>query len=79
MGKAIERIAIERGHEIVCKIDVDNQDDFDSKHSELRRLPLNSQLPPLLSPITNAHSPVAYPLYRAAQAGLQTCQKQKNV
>lgn len=31
MGKAIERIAIERGHEIVCKIDVDNQDDFDSE------------------------------------------------
>lgn len=30
MGHAIERIAIERGHEIVAKIDVDNQSDFDS-------------------------------------------------
>ncbi len=31
MGKTIERIAIERGHEIVSVIDVDNIDDFDSK------------------------------------------------
>lgn len=31
MGKAIESIAIQRGHTIVCKIDVDNQDDFDSE------------------------------------------------
>lgn len=30
MGKAIERIAIGRGHEIVCCIDTDNQDDFES-------------------------------------------------
>lgn len=30
MGHAIERIAIERGHEIVAKIDVNNADDFDS-------------------------------------------------
>ena len=26
----IEQIALERGHEIVCKIDKDNQKDFDS-------------------------------------------------
>ena len=31
MGKMIERIAIERGHEIVSIIDVDNQDDFNSE------------------------------------------------
>jgi 4-hydroxy-tetrahydrodipicolinate reductase len=30
MGKIIERIALERGHEIVCIIDVDNRDDFGS-------------------------------------------------
>lgn len=30
MGHMIEQIAIARGHEIVCKIDVDNQADFDS-------------------------------------------------
>lgn len=30
MGHIIEQIALERGHEIVCKIDVGNQDDFDS-------------------------------------------------
>ena len=30
MGRTIEEIAIARGHKIVCKIDVDNQDDFDS-------------------------------------------------
>jgi 4-hydroxy-tetrahydrodipicolinate reductase len=30
MGHMIEQIALERGHEIVCKIDVGNQDDFDS-------------------------------------------------
>lgn len=30
MGRMIEQIALERGHEIVCKIDVDNLQDFDS-------------------------------------------------
>lgn len=31
MGKTIERIARERGHEIVSIIDLDNKDDFDSE------------------------------------------------
>lgn len=31
MGKMIEQIAKSRGHEIVCIIDVDNQQDFDSE------------------------------------------------
>lgn len=31
MGKAIERIAIDRGHEIVSIIDIDNKKDFDSE------------------------------------------------
>ena len=31
MGKIIERIALERGHEVVCRIDIDNQNDFESK------------------------------------------------
>ena len=30
MGKAIERIALSRGHEIVSRIDVNNQDEFES-------------------------------------------------
>lgn len=30
MGKMIEQIALNRGHEIVCKIDIDNPEDFDS-------------------------------------------------
>ncbi|MEG0253589.1 MAG: NAD(P)-binding domain-containing protein, partial [Muribaculaceae bacterium] len=30
MGKAIEKIALNRGHEIVCIIDINNQNDFDS-------------------------------------------------
>lgn len=30
MGKEIEKIALNRGHEIVCIIDVNNQDDFES-------------------------------------------------
>ena len=30
MGKMIERIALDRGHEIVSIIDIDNQQDFDS-------------------------------------------------
>lgn len=30
MGRMIEQIAIKRGHEIVCRIDVDNTEDFDS-------------------------------------------------
>ncbi len=31
MGHMIEKIALARGHKIVCKIDVDNQEDFDSE------------------------------------------------
>jgi len=31
MGKMIEQIAISRGHEIVSKIDIDNQEDFESE------------------------------------------------
>ena len=30
MGHIIERVALERGHEVVCKIDRDNLDDFES-------------------------------------------------
>ena len=30
MGRMIEDIALSRGHEIVCIIDIDNQEDFDS-------------------------------------------------
>ena len=30
MGRTIERIAVARGHEIVCKIDIDNRQDFSS-------------------------------------------------
>ncbi|MCM1348880.1 MAG: 4-hydroxy-tetrahydrodipicolinate reductase [Firmicutes bacterium] len=30
MGRAIEKIALERGHEIVARIDVDNHDDMDT-------------------------------------------------
>ncbi len=30
MGRMIEKIALERGHEIVCVIDIDNPQDFDS-------------------------------------------------
>lgn len=31
MGRMIEQIAVERGHEIVSVIDIDNRDDFDSE------------------------------------------------
>ena len=31
MGRMIEEIALSRGHEIVCVIDIDNQQDFDSE------------------------------------------------
>ena len=30
MGRMIEQIALSRGHEIVCRIDIDNQQDFES-------------------------------------------------
>ena len=30
MGHMIEEIALQRGHEIVCKIDVNNPEDIDS-------------------------------------------------
>ena len=31
MGKAIERIAIERGHDIVCRINSANRNEFESE------------------------------------------------
>lgn len=31
MGRMIEGIALSRGHEIVCRIDIDNQEDFQSE------------------------------------------------
>ena len=31
MGQTIERIALERGHEIVSVIDIENMEDFDSE------------------------------------------------
>ncbi len=31
MGRMIEEIALSRGHEVVCTIDVDNMEDFDSE------------------------------------------------
>jgi 4-hydroxy-tetrahydrodipicolinate reductase len=31
MGRMIERIALDRGNEITCRIDIDNQEEFDSE------------------------------------------------
>ena len=31
MGRMIEQIALSRGHEIVCTIDVDNREDFSTE------------------------------------------------
>ena len=31
MGRMIEQIAIARGHDVVCRIDIDNQQDFESE------------------------------------------------
>jgi 4-hydroxy-tetrahydrodipicolinate reductase len=35
MGKTIERIAINRGHEISARIDIDNQNDFDDAEGDV--------------------------------------------
>src|SRR5882672_10609102 len=35
MGKIIERIALERGHEIAAKIDVDNRHEFDTTKADI--------------------------------------------
>ena len=37
MGKMIEQIARDRGHEIVSIIDIDNQQDFDSPAFQMVR------------------------------------------
>lgn len=31
MGRMIEEIALKRGHQVTCRIDIDNQEDFESK------------------------------------------------
>jgi 4-hydroxy-tetrahydrodipicolinate reductase len=35
MGKTIERVALERGHEIAGRIDIDNQQDFDQAKADV--------------------------------------------
>ncbi|HTE34555.1 MAG TPA: 4-hydroxy-tetrahydrodipicolinate reductase [Chryseolinea sp.] len=35
MGKTIERVAIDRGHQISARIDVDNQHEFDAAHGDV--------------------------------------------
>lgn len=35
MGKEIEKISLERGHQVIAKIDVDNQSDLDNVSAEL--------------------------------------------
>ena len=45
MGHMIEQIALERGHEIVCKIDADNQEEFDSPAFAAADVAMNLPLP----------------------------------
>lgn len=35
MGKTIERVALERGHEIAAKIDIDNRDDLNTAEGDV--------------------------------------------
>jgi len=35
MGKIIERVALERGHQITARIDIDNQDEFDNVEGDV--------------------------------------------
>ena len=35
MGKTIEKVAINRGHEISARIDIDNQDDFEDAEGDV--------------------------------------------
>jgi 4-hydroxy-tetrahydrodipicolinate reductase len=35
MGRIIERVAIERGHQIAARIDIDNQDEFDGTEADV--------------------------------------------
>jgi len=45
MGKAIEEIALQKGHEIVLKIDVSNAEEFNAENIKKQMLPLNLQDP----------------------------------
>lgn len=45
MGHEIERIALERGHEIVCTIDIDNLKDFDSDSFRSAQVAIEFTLP----------------------------------
>ena len=45
MGKEIERIARERGHEIVSIIDIDNSQDIEGEDLHRPTLPLSSLHP----------------------------------
>ncbi len=47
MGHAIEEAALSRGHEIVCRIDKDNQEDFDSQQFKEADVAIEFTAPPV--------------------------------
>ena len=46
MGRMIEEIALSRGHEIVCTIDIDNQQDFESEAFKSADVAIEFTAPP---------------------------------
>ena len=55
MGHMIEEIALQRGHEIVCKIDVNNPEDIDSP--EFYSADVAIELPTLQLPMATISRP----------------------
>lgn len=69
MGKAIERIALERGHRIVLKVDLDNREECTDEQLKTADIAIDFQLRPLLSIIINGVSITEYLLYRVLPVG----------
>ena len=61
MGHAIEEAALSRGHEIVCRIDKDNQEDFDSVSFKSADVAIEFTAPWSPSTIIGGLSRPAYP------------------
>jgi len=78
MGKTIERIAKERGHEIVSVIDVDNTDDFESAAFKSADVAIEFTMPTVAQENVRRAFAAGVPLVCGTTGWIENLQKLKN-
>lgn len=69
MGKAIERIALERGHRIVLKVDLDNREECTDEQLKTADIAIDFSTPVIAVDNYNGVSITEYLLYRVLPVG----------